>query len=155
MNMTKKQIKRKEFMSDPFTERGLQNLHEEDPFETEMEEMNNPTVEHLHYPKFQYSIFVGGDKNQQIVIRSNDRSEFLAEIKRWKESIDLGQQKSANQHPQPTPNTQVQVCGIHGNPMTWKTGISKKTNQPYAFWACSTRNADGSYCQFKPTQNAH
>jgi hypothetical protein len=49
--------------------------------------------------------------------------------------------------------TQIQtdpICGIHKVPMTWKTGVSKSTNKPYAFWACSERMPDGSFCKYKP-----
>lgn len=47
---------------------------------------------------------------------------------------------------------QAPTCGIHGTLMTWKTGTSKTTGKPYAFWSCSTKNANGSYCSFKPTK---
>lgn len=46
--------------------------------------------------------------------------------------------------------TKAPVCGIHGTEMVWKSGISKKTNQPYGFYSCPTRNADQSYCTYKP-----
>ena len=39
------------------------------------------------------------------------------------------------------------TCPIHGTPLVWKAGTSKTTNKPYGFWACPTRNADGSYCK--------
>ena len=39
------------------------------------------------------------------------------------------------------------TCPVHGSNLEWKTGISKTTNKPYAFWACNTKNADGSYCK--------
>lgn len=47
----------------------------------------------------------------------------------------------------PTPN-----CSIHGTPMEYKEGISKKSNKPYAFWACSQKLADGSWCNGKPME---
>ena len=51
------------------------------------------------------------------------------------------------------------ICSQHGTPMTMRpAGLSKtKTNpdgtpKPYeAFWACSDKNPDGSYCKAKPT----
>lgn len=49
-----------------------------------------------------------------------------------------------------TPNQTQPICGIHNIPMTWKTGVSKTTNKPYAFWACSEKMPDGSWCKFKP-----
>lgn len=42
------------------------------------------------------------------------------------------------------------VCGIHKVPMTWKTGTSKTTGKPYAFWACGQRDEEGNFCNFKP-----
>lgn len=39
------------------------------------------------------------------------------------------------------------TCPVHGTQMEWKTGVSKATGKPYAFWGCPTRNADGSYCR--------
>ena len=53
--------------------------------------------------------------------------------------------------PKPTPQPATSpMCGIHNIPMTWKTGISKTTNKPYAFWACSGKMTDGTWCKFKP-----
>lgn len=45
------------------------------------------------------------------------------------------------------PTGQGGKCPIHGTPLVWKSGISKTTNNPYAFWSCPTKNADGSYCK--------
>jgi hypothetical protein len=44
-------------------------------------------------------------------------------------------------------------CPVHGLPWSVReAGISKKTGEPYrAFWKCDGQNADGSYCQEKPT----
>jgi hypothetical protein len=39
------------------------------------------------------------------------------------------------------------TCPVHGTPLVWKSGISKKTNKPYGFWACQERDADGNYCK--------
>lgn len=41
-------------------------------------------------------------------------------------------------------------CGIHGSYMEWKTGVSKKTGKPYAFWSCPIKNADGTWCKYQP-----
>lgn len=56
----------------------------------------------------------------------------------------LNSQTAANQ---PAPN-----CSIHGTPMTWKSGTSKKTGKPYAFWSCEQKLADGSFCNGKPME---
>lgn len=50
------------------------------------------------------------------------------------------------------PESKSPTCGIHGTPMVWKSGTSRTTNKPYAFWSCPTKNADGSYCNYKPKQ---
>lgn len=42
-----------------------------------------------------------------------------------------------------------QICGIHQTEMTWKTGSSKQTGKPYAFWSCAQKMPDGSWCNFK------
>jgi hypothetical protein len=43
-------------------------------------------------------------------------------------------------------------CSIHGTPMEWKAGTSKKTGKPYAFYSCAQKLADGSYCNGKPME---
>lgn len=46
-------------------------------------------------------------------------------------------------------------CGVHGTPMTWKTGAYKTTTQwhkagePFAFWSCGQKNADSTWCSYK------
>lgn len=53
--------------------------------------------------------------------------------------------------PEQTPVVQnAPICGIHGVPMTWKSGISKTNGKPYAFFACSTKNANGTWCNYQP-----
>lgn len=42
------------------------------------------------------------------------------------------------------------ICQVHNVPMVWKAGVSTKTGKSYAFWACSLKNPDGSYCKYKP-----
>lgn len=41
-------------------------------------------------------------------------------------------------------NPNCQLCGAE---MVWREGVSKNMGKPYAFWACPTRNPDGSYCK--------
>jgi hypothetical protein len=55
-----------------------------------------------------------------------------------------------------TPQAKVDVssrhqptCPVHGATTVWKEGVSKKTGKPYAFWGCTEKNADGSYCSAK------
>lgn len=49
----------------------------------------------------------------------------------------------------PAPNNNP-VCQIHNTPMTWKTGVSKTTGKPYAFWSCSGKMPNGDWCSYKP-----
>ena len=44
-------------------------------------------------------------------------------------------------------------CPIHGLPWSVReAGVSKKTGEPYrAFWKCDGQNADGTYCNERPT----
>lgn len=46
--------------------------------------------------------------------------------------------------------TNEPLCQNHHAPMKWKTGVSKKNHKPYAFWSCSQKMPDGSYCDYKP-----
>jgi hypothetical protein len=54
----------------------------------------------------------------------------------------------------PEQATNAPVCGVHGTPMIMKpAGVSKSTGRAYpAFWSCSTRNVDGTYCSYKPAK---
>lgn len=44
--------------------------------------------------------------------------------------------------------SEIPKCGVHGTLMNWKTGVSKKTGRPYAFWSCGEMN-NGMYCDYK------
>lgn len=41
----------------------------------------------------------------------------------------------------------MMVCSSCGKEMTWKEGVSKKSGKSYAFWACSTKLADQTFCK--------
>jgi hypothetical protein len=73
--------------------------------------------------------------------------DVLPRFKAFKVAVDTYREKQINEQtppPQATP-----VCGIHHTQAVWKTGVSRKTGKPYAFWSCPTKNPDGSFCQFK------
>jgi hypothetical protein len=42
------------------------------------------------------------------------------------------------------------ICAIHHKPMAWREGITKQTGKHYAFWSCTERNSDGSFCKYRP-----
>ena len=88
---------------------------------------------------------VRGEKMKDIVKKTEALVDY-AISHGWKNVWDSPQNAATSQ---PTAS-QAPACGVHGTPMTWKTGVSKKTNKPYAFWSCSTRNADDSFCSYKP-----
>jgi len=49
------------------------------------------------------------------------------------------------------PQGQGGTCPVHGTALVWKTGTNAKGQ--YAFWACPTKNADGSYCKAATKKN--
>jgi hypothetical protein len=48
---------------------------------------------------------------------------------------------------------QAPNCSVCGQVMTWKTGVSKTTGKPYAFWGCNTKDANYQFCKGKPIIN--
>lgn len=44
------------------------------------------------------------------------------------------------------------ICAIHHRPMVWREGVTKETGRHYAFWACTEKNPDGSFCKYKPAK---
>ena len=71
----------------------------------------------------------------------------------WKPSWNTETNNGHTDTPKSDPN--APICEIHNKPMSLKpAGISKATGKHYpAFYACSERNADNSFCRFKPGQN--
>ena len=99
-----------------------------------------------------FSVMFTKRSNENSVIAQLDGIEGLIkdlESRKW----DASWNKETNNAHKPSPEVSADapVCGIHGTPMSWKTGVSKKTNKPYAFWGCASPNADGSYCTYKPS----
>lgn len=106
------------------------------------------------FPKFQYSVFTKNGHDGQYVIRTNDKDEFVMLIEYVnsllpKTAVVDAPTAFAKSLEGTTDIAHPPLCGIHGTSMTWRTGVSQKTNKPYAFWACPTKNADGSFCTFK------
>jgi hypothetical protein len=132
----------------------LMESHSGDPIiEATKNQRKDPMEE--TFPKFQYSIFVDAQRNAQIVIRANSFEEFK-KLKAEADSILTFTTTSANPMAQqtvapaaPKPVSNAPICGVHNVPMQWKEGTSSRTGKPYAFWSCSQRMPDGSYCQYK------
>ena len=109
------------------------------------------------YPKYQYSLFDLRWKGDQIVIRSDDREEMLELlgcVKKMKLAIEKLAVKTGTLLPSGAPTAQAGVCPVHGTAWVLKpAGVSRTTNRVYpAFWACSCKNADGSFCNQKPAK---
>jgi len=76
---------------------------------------------------------------------------ILPVFKRFQEAVDKGKQNRIKQktNATPPPVNEAPLCSVHGTKKVWRTGTSKKTGEPFAFWACPTKNADGSFCRSK------
>ena len=85
---------------------------------------------------------VRGEKMNDIVKKTTSLVEY-AESHGWKNTWNTD-----NKTPQGTTVPQKQsnapICAVHGTPMTERIGNYGK------FWSCATKNADGSWCKFKP-----
>ena len=91
-----------------------------------------------NYPKYQFSIFPNGSRDEQLVIRT-DTFEELIEAKK---DIDKIVEKKAAKLTPATP-TQPDWCPIHSCQMTMKK--NQKTGQTFF----SHRLPDGSWCNGK------
>jgi len=63
---------------------------------------------------------------------------------------EIAQMRNGGAKPQVhPPETTPPVCAVHGVTMKWRSGTSKTSGKPYAFWSCPEKNPDGSYCDYK------
>jgi len=77
----------------------------------------------------------------------------VAKLEGWKPDWKNGEVEPERVlNSQAAANKPAPMCSIHGTPMVWKSGQSKKTGKPYAFWSCETKLADGSFCNGKPME---
>ena len=94
-----------------------------------------------------------------LVIRAEHAKEvdeaitaILPVFKRFKEQVDKGKEARMKQQQEQslpgTPDGEAPICSTHGTKKVWKTGRSQ-AGKDYAFWACPTKNADGSFCKAK------
>lgn len=96
------------------------------------------------FPKFQWSMFTGVNREQQFVVRSNDIDEFKANKDMILNIADFGVERpKVDDAPGEAP-----ICGIHKVKKEWRTGTSK-AGKAYAFWACPERMPDGGFCTHK------
>lgn len=102
-------------------------------------------------PKYQWSKF-SPDRSEQFVVRTDDLNEL------WKTRDEVINRFPAVDsfpddigHSKATTPEKVQQeapkCGVHGTPMSLRQG------QYGNFWSCGTKNADGTWCKYKPAKN--
>ena len=95
------------------------------------------------YPRFQYSVFVGGNRDEQVVVRADSLEEFT----RLKATIaPLLKQQSA-----PKPNNSNGVaktskCMRCGGEAEQREGVSRKTGKPYKGVVCVSQGCN--YARF-------
>jgi hypothetical protein len=107
--------------------------------------------------------FINGQPG--LVVRGNTAAETDANIKeilpiykRFRDAIEAKRASMGITTPQPTqtPVDTAPVCPYHNHPMKWKTGTYKtdsqwhKAGEPYGFWSCGSKLANGDWCNYKP-----
>jgi len=101
-------------------------------------------------PKYQWSKFVNGGRDEQFVVRTETFGELVEGMEKIKGLIAKDALIAPVVAPVVAPSVDLSTnatCPVHGTPLVWKAGTSKTTGKPYGFWACPTKNADGSYCK--------
>lgn len=105
-------------------------------------------------PRFQWSK-MSPDRSEQVVVRGDDYVQWTQDIK--DASVILPKVAFPNDSgniatPPEKAQEEAPKCGVHGTPMTLKpAGVSKAGRAYPAFWSCGMKNADGTYCRFKPS----
>ena len=92
---------------------------------------------------------VRGEKMMDIVKKTETLVDY-AKSHGWKNVWDTPGVPQSAVVGQPT-GAQT-MCGVHGVPMSRKQGVSAKTGKPYDFMSCPQKNADGSWCTYKPVK---
>ena len=97
--------------------------------------MNDET----YYPKFQYSVFRDGSRDEQLVVRADDFEEF----KNLKKQLDLiltnGSSQNGEAHNQASKTMKCMQCGGEAR---YREGVSKKTDKPYKGVFCLDRSCN-------------
>jgi len=107
--------------------------------------------ERMEDKKLQWSKF-SPDRSEQYVIRNDDEKEFDTLVVKYKAKLPQKAAFPDDEGPSAVKEADVQpsapVCPInpgHG-PMKYRSGTSAKTGKPYAFWSCSQKNPDNTWC---------
>ena len=98
-----------------------------------------------NYPRFQYSVFLGDSREEQLVVRAEDFEEFSelkAKIAPLLEKPPV--RKAANG------NSVVKAanfnCEVCGSAAEYREGVSKRTKKPYKGVFCTSKDCD--YARF-------
>lgn len=93
------------------------------------------------------------DNKMKSLLKKTETLVMYAKSHNWQptwEKATVGQPVT----PQPLSDISAKhkpTCPVHGDTCEWKEGISKATGKKYAFWGCTEKNADGSFCKAKLT----
>ena len=96
---------------------------------------------------YQITLSTGG--KVAVTVTAEDPAEMKASLAwaelAYKHLVDNnhGQQENQNQV-QEQPEEETPICAVHQVPMV------KQRGKYGAFWSCHERNADGSFCSYKP-----
>lgn len=94
------------------------------------------------------------DRSEQVVVRTDSYDEFIESIKLAKgvlPQVAFPNDSGNIATPPEKAQEEAPKCGVHGTPMTLKpAGVSKAGRAYPAFWSCGQRNADNTYCSFRP-----
>lgn len=100
---------------------------------------------------------VRGEKMMDIIKKTETLIDY-AESHGWKNTWNTPEMTNKAVVGQPVTPQDVNkmidapLCSIHGTPMKFLEGVSKKTGKPYSFWSCPSKLADGSFCNGKPLE---
>ena len=85
-------------------------------------------------------------------VRCDDFDEFKVSVENMEKLIPKpGFPDDTGPIATPKQAFQAPVCEVHGIPMTLKPAGVSRAGKPYpAFWSCSQKNPDGTYCSYKP-----
>lgn len=103
----------------------------------------------MDQPKFQWSL-MSPDRSEQVVVRDDDYKLWVLGIIAARGLIPKKpiEQKMEEFVGDTTPPASGHICPnnpSHGE-MKYRSGVSAKTGKPYAFWSCSQKNPDGTWC---------
>jgi len=95
------------------------------------------------YPRFQYSVFLGGSRDEQVVVRAESWEEFTRLKKEIASLLKNGPARTSG-----TGNGSGKSfkCAKCGGEAEYREGVSKKTDKPYRGVFCLSQGCN--YAQF-------